>query len=106
MHPGEAVGLGVDIDEELAAKLDQASEIDAYPDRQDLRIDLVRLAKKSGCRISLGTDSHDPSQLRFIELGLASALIAGVKPDRILNFLTPDDVFTWVATVQGRQRAA
>jgi histidinol phosphatase-like PHP family hydrolase len=49
-----------------------------------VRIDLVRLAKKSGCRISLGTDSHHPSQLRFIELGLASALIAGVKHDRIL----------------------
>jgi DNA polymerase (family 10) len=88
-----------------AAKLDKAVEIDAYPDRQDLRIDLVRLATKSGCRISLGTDSHDPSQLRFIELGLVSALIAGVKPDRILNFLTRDELLTWVATGRGRQRA-
>jgi histidinol phosphatase-like PHP family hydrolase len=90
----------------LAAKLDKAVEIDAYPDRQDLSVDLVRLAKKSGCRISLGTDSHDPSQLRSIELGLASALIANVKPDRILNFLTRDELLTWVATVRGRRRAA
>ena len=49
----------------LAARLDKAVEIDAYPDRQDLSIDLVRLAKKLGCRISLGTDSHDPSQLKI-----------------------------------------
>ncbi len=41
--------------------------------RQDLNMKLVRLAKRSGCRISLGTDSHGPWQLRFIELGLASA---------------------------------
>jgi DNA polymerase (family 10) len=60
-----------------AAKTDKAAEIDSYPDRQDLSIRLVRLVKKSGCRISLGTDSHHRSQLRFIELGLASALIAG-----------------------------
>jgi DNA polymerase (family 10) len=90
----------------LAVKLDKAVEIDAYPDRQDLSIDLVRLAKKSGYRISLGTDSHDASQLRFIQLGLASALIAGVKTDRILNFLTRDELLSWVATVRGRQRAA
>jgi histidinol phosphatase-like PHP family hydrolase len=44
---------------DLAAELDKAVKIDAYPDRQDLSLDLVKLAKKSGCRISLGTDSHD-----------------------------------------------
>ena len=66
----------------------------------------MRLAKKLGRRISLGTDSHDPSQLRFIELGLASSPIVGVKPDRILNFLTGDELLTWVATGRGRQRAA
>src|SRR5437868_14627561 len=48
---------------ESAAQLDKAVEIDAYPDRQDLSLDLVRLASKAGCRISLGTDSHGPSQL-------------------------------------------
>src|SRR5690348_17883061 len=62
---------------DLAAELDKAVEIDAYPDRQDLSLDLVKLAASSGCRISFGTDSHGPSQLRFIDLALASALLAG-----------------------------
>ena len=53
---------------EVAAELDKAVEIDAYPDRQDLSFDLIRLAKKAGCRISLGTDSHGPTQLRFMIL--------------------------------------
>ena len=54
---------------DLAADLDKAVEIDAYPDRQDLNVGLLKLARKAGCRISLGTDSHGPSQLAFIELG-------------------------------------
>lgn len=28
-----------------------------------IRGDLLRLAKREGCRISIGTDSHGPSQL-------------------------------------------
>ncbi|HTD13660.1 MAG TPA: PHP domain-containing protein [Chthoniobacterales bacterium] len=46
-----------------AARLDKAVEIDAYPDRQDLKLSLLRLALKEGARISLGTDSHHPWQL-------------------------------------------
>ncbi len=75
-------------------------EIDSYPDRQDLSDNLVRLAAKSGCRISIGTDAHSPSQLAFIEFGLASALSAGVKRDRILNFMTADELLRWAANVR------
>jgi histidinol phosphatase-like PHP family hydrolase len=85
---------------DLAAELDKAVEIDAYPDRQDLSGDLVRLAAKAGCRISIGTDSHGPSQLRFIEFGLASALSAGIKCDRILNFMNSEELLSWVASVR------
>jgi histidinol phosphatase-like PHP family hydrolase len=85
---------------DLAAELDKAVEIDSYPDRQDLSGDLVKLAAKAGCRISIGTDAHGPSQLRFIELGLASALAAGVKRDRILNFMAADELLRWVASVR------
>ena len=87
---------------DLAAELDKAVEIDAYPDRQDLSGDLVRLAAKAGCRISIGTDSHGPTQLRFMEFGLASALSVGVKRDRILNFMTAEELLDWVAGVRER----
>src|SRR5256885_17045319 len=46
----------------VAAELDKAVEIDAYPDRQDLSLDLLRLAKPAGCRISMGTDAHGPDR--------------------------------------------
>ncbi|HLY92778.1 MAG TPA: hypothetical protein VKQ89_05940 [Candidatus Angelobacter sp.] len=45
-----------------------------------------------------------PTQLRFIELGLASALVGGVKRDRILNFMTADELLRWIAAV--REQAA
>jgi histidinol phosphatase-like PHP family hydrolase len=84
----------------LAAELDKAVEIDGYPDRQDLNLDLLKVAKKAGCRISLGTDSHDPLQLRFMEYSLAAASLAGIPGGRILNFMTAEELREWVATLR------
>ena len=68
-------------------------------------MDLLKLAKKSGCRISLGTDSHDPLQMRFMEYALAAALLAGIKRDRILNFMSRKELLNWAANVrQGSAR--
>jgi len=38
----------------LAAQLDKAAEIDCYPDRQDLSIDLLAIARKEGAVYRLG----------------------------------------------------
>ena len=54
-----------------AARLDKALEIDCYPDRQDLNVELLKIARDHGTRISLGTDAHHGWQLEFIDLGLA-----------------------------------
>jgi len=86
----------------VAAELDKAIEIDSYPDRQDLSVDLARLAATEGCRISISTDAHDPSQLGLIEFGLAAALIAGVPSQRIVNFMPSSDLFAWVGSVRAR----
>lgn len=75
-------------------------EIDAYPDRQDLSPDLLAYAKKARCRISFGTDSHGPTQLRFMAFAAASALRAGIARDRILNFMGRDELLAWVRSVR------
>jgi histidinol phosphatase-like PHP family hydrolase len=85
---------------DTAAELDKAVEIDAYPDRQDLSLDLVRLARNAGCRISIGTDSHHPWQLEFIELGLAAACLAGVRREQILNYMPREELLKWVSRVR------
>lgn len=86
-----------------AAKLDKALEIDCYPDRQDLNLALLKIARREGCRISLGTDAHHPWQLEFIELGLAAALKAKIPADRIINFMPIAQLRKWVANVRRRK---
>lgn len=78
-----------------AAQLGKAVEVDCYPDRQDLNLKLLRVAKTEGCRISMGTDSHGPSQLSFIDLGIAAIVRAGIPRERVLNFLPAEELLAW-----------
>ena len=86
-----------------AARLDKAVEIDGYADRQDLKISLLKIAKREGVRISLGTDAHHPWQLAFINFSLAAACLAKIRPDRIINFLPARDLRAWVDGVRRRE---
>lgn len=79
----------------MAAQLGKAVEVDCYPDRQDLNLKLLRVAKTEGCRISMGTDSHGPSQLSFIDLGIAAIVRAGIPRERVLNFLPAEELLAW-----------
>jgi histidinol phosphatase-like PHP family hydrolase len=84
----------------VAAELDKAVEIDGYPDRQDLNVELLGIAKKAACKISFGTDSHGPSQLRFMEFSAAAALTAEIRPKCILNFMPKNALLDWVDDVR------
>jgi len=79
-----------------AAALDKALEVDCYPDRQDLNVRLLKIAREHGTRISLGTDARHPWQLEFIELGLAAVLRAKLPPQRIVNFMPLVDLKNWI----------
>lgn len=85
-----------------AAELDKAVEIDAYPDRQDLDVDLLKIARREGVRVAIDTDAHTPAQLAFVELGLAAAIQAGITKDRVVNFLAAPDLLRWAQSVQAR----
>lgn len=88
-----------------AAKLDKAVEIDCYPDRQDLNVELLKLVRVAGARVSLGTDAHHPEQLEFIELGIAAALQAEIAPEKIINFLALPELKAWVAGLRAASPA-
>lgn len=88
----------------VAAELDKAIEVDSYPDRQDIDCELLKLARDSGVKIAIDTDAHSPEQLGFIELGLASAVLAGFPADRIVNFFPCQKLLAWVQGI--RERAA
>jgi len=83
-----------------AARLDKALEIDCYPDRQDLNVALLKIARDHGTRISLGTDGHHGWQLEFIDLRLAAALRAKISADRIVNFMSLLELKTWAQALR------
>jgi histidinol phosphatase-like PHP family hydrolase len=83
-----------------ATRLDKALEVDCYPDRQDLNVQLLKLAREHGTRISLGTDAHHPWQLEFIQLGLAAILRAKLLPQKIVNFMPIVDLKKWIAQLR------
>jgi histidinol phosphatase-like PHP family hydrolase len=87
---------------EEAAALDKALEIDASPYRQDLDVELLKLAREAGCRISIGTDAHSIYELGYMEFGLAAAILAGIPQERILDFQPVETVLTWSASIRGR----
>jgi histidinol phosphatase-like PHP family hydrolase len=95
------MGLGADWEQvfECATQENKAVEINCFPDRQDLNLELLKLARDAGTKISIGTDSHRPEQLEFLDLGLAAAIAAEIPKERILNFYTVDEVMEWKSSV-------
>ncbi len=82
---------------ERAAEAGKAVEIDCFPDRQDLDVRLLRLARDTGVMVSIGTDAHNTVEMRFMPLGLASALKAGLPKERILNFMPYEELTAWAS---------
>ena len=74
---------------EAAAELGVALEVDAYPDRQDLDVELLRRAARHDVWIAVDTDSHHPVDLDAMPLGVAALIEAGVPRERVLNTFDP-----------------
>jgi histidinol phosphatase-like PHP family hydrolase len=85
---------------EEAASLDKAIEVDAHPNRQDIDIDLLGLARESGVRISIGTDAHNSEEMRFMDIGLAAVAEAHIPRERILNYMPAGKLLEWSASLR------
>jgi histidinol phosphatase-like PHP family hydrolase len=82
-------GLAADWEHVFAAASEAgtALEVDCYPDRQDLDVPLLRAAAEGELFVSIGTDAHSTGELRFMPIGIATAILAGFPRERILNFM-------------------
>ena len=83
---------------EEAAELDKAVEINSFPDRQDLNVELLKLVAKAGCRVSIGTDAHTPAEMHYIDIACAAATKAGIDRDQVINFMPYDELLEWTAS--------
>jgi len=81
----EPVDLDLDAVFAAAARTGTALEIDAYPDRLDLRDDHVRWAKRHGVRFAIDTDSHAVGHLDFMRYGVGVAQRGWLTPRDVIN---------------------
>ena len=81
-----------------AATLGKALELDATVWRQDLNVELATIAREEGVRwFSIGSDAHSAEELGFLPFGMATAALAGISRDRILNYRSVAFVRSWAA---------
>ena len=68
-----------------AARTGTALEINAYPDRLDLRDEHVLWAKRHGVRFAIDTDSHAVGHLDMMRFGVATAQRGWLTRDDVIN---------------------
>jgi DNA polymerase (family 10) len=80
----------VDIERVVAKALETGTflEINAQPNRLDLRDSHARLAGEAGVKIAVNTDAHQLSALQHMEMGVAQARRAWLTKDQVLNTRT------------------
>ena len=93
-HPtGRLIGrrepYAVDIDAVMkaAAKFGVAMEINAFPDRLDLKDTHARHAVSLGVPLLINTDSHATDQLPVMRFGVSTARRGWVEKGEVLNTL-------------------
>lgn len=103
---GQRPPYAVDILEVLkAAKATgTAMEIDAYPDRSDLRDEHVRMAVKLGVKLIIDTDAHHPSHLGYLDLGVAIARRGWAEKKDILNARPFKELMRWLKMPKSKRR--
>ena len=60
-------------------------EINASPERLDIPSDLVRSAKRKGCRFTISTDAHRPSHLHNMRYGVTTARRGWLEAADVMN---------------------
>jgi histidinol phosphatase-like PHP family hydrolase len=95
---GRRVGLVADWRRVFAeaARVGKALELDATVWRQDLNVELATLAREEGVEwFSIGSDSHAARELELLPFGMATAALAGIPRERILNYHPVAFVRSW-----------
>ncbi len=77
----------VNIKEVIQAAIDEGVvlEINAYPDRLDLRDVDARLAKETGAKLAISTDAHNTLQLELMKFGVFTARRGWIESKDVIN---------------------
>jgi len=81
--------LDLDIEKiiDVSKETNTILEVDASPERLDLQDEHIRPAIQNGCKLSIDSDAHDRSHLRFVKFGIAQARRGWAEANDIVNTL-------------------
>jgi putative hydrolase len=93
-RPGSREGATYDFEAVFkeAARHGVALEIDCDPARMDLSPEMARMALDCGCSFALDADAHAPAEFAYVPMAMWMARRAGIPKERILNFLSLDEL--------------
>ena len=87
-------GHDIDVEAVAEAAADEgvALEINANPNRLDLRSSYVKVAVEAGATIAVDTDAHRPASFEYVRYGVHAARRGWCEPDDVLNCRDADGV--------------
>ncbi|HXQ21014.1 MAG TPA: hypothetical protein VN812_05025 [Candidatus Acidoferrales bacterium] len=78
-------------------------EIDAYPDRMDLKDEHVRKVVEAGVKLTIDSDAHNVTHLHFLHFGIATARRGWATRADVINTLP---LRGFLGSLKGRKRRA
>jgi DNA polymerase (family X) len=83
---------------DACAQSGTAVELNANPQRLDLNVQHLRMAKERGLKVSIAADAHSTAGLLHLEHGVVMARRAGLAKEDVLNCLSLPELKVWIAT--------
>ncbi|MEH6995271.1 DNA polymerase/3'-5' exonuclease PolX [Neobacillus drentensis] len=95
---GRREGYDVDIDMliELAKETNTALELNANPNRLDLKAEYLRKAQDAGVKIFINTDAHKKETLSHMGIGVSTAKKGWIKKSSVINALELKDLLEFL----------
>ena len=90
---------------ESAVRTGTVLEINASPDRLDLRAEHVRRANELGVLFAINTDSHRTWQFDNMRYGVSTAVRGWVEADRVINTLHYAELMAFLALPKSERYA-
>jgi len=88
----------VNLKEVMQAAVDHGVvlEINAYPDRLDLRDADARMARDMGARLAISTDAHSALQLEMMKFGVFTARRGWIEAKDVINTYPLDQMLKFL----------
>ncbi len=81
----EPYDVDMDVLIKMAKRTATIVEIDAYPDRLDLKDEYIRKCVDAGVKMSIDSDAHSPAHFAYLEYGISQARRGWAERKDIIN---------------------